>query len=175
MFQNNVEYTPLTCLFTVREESGLWGARNVDKKDLGSPEIGFNTDGSSQYEIITSAVGAERWSVEIIGKGSHAGVAPDKGISSSIVASIALSKTYEDGWFGLVEKNGLKGTSNIGYYGDQDGNCAGSSTNQVTDYVKINGESRSMDQDFISEITQRDPEKIKKKLIKVKEVLEKIK
>ena len=108
LFQNNVEYTPLTCLFTVREESGLWGARNVDKKDLGSPEIGFNTDGSSPYEIITSAVGAERWSVEIIGKGSHAGVAPNKGISSSIVASIALSKTYEDGWFGLVEKNGLK-------------------------------------------------------------------
>ena len=29
--------------------------------------------------------------------------------------------------------------------------------------------------DFISEITQRDPEKIKKQLIKVKEVLEKIK
>ena len=155
LFQNNVEYTPLTCLFTVREESGLWGARNVDKKDLGSPEIGFNTDGSSPYEIITSAVGAERWSVEIIGKGSHAGVSPNKGISSSIVASIALSKTYEDGWFGLVEKNGLKGTSNIGYYGDHDGNCAGSSTNQVTDYVKINGESRSMDQDFISEITNQ--------------------
>ena len=84
LFQNNVEYTPLTCLFTVREESGLWGARNVDKKDLGSPEIGFNTDGSSPYEIITSAVGAERWSVEIIGKGSHAGVAPNKGISSSL-------------------------------------------------------------------------------------------
>ena len=51
LFQNNVEYTPLTCLFTVREESGLWGARNVDKKDLGSPEIGFNTDGSSPYEL----------------------------------------------------------------------------------------------------------------------------
>ena len=31
------------------------------------------------------------------------------------------------------------------------------------------------EKDFISEITQRDPEKIKKKLIKVKEVLEKIK
>ena len=55
----------------------------------------------------------------------------------------------------ISRKNGLKGTSNIGYYGDQDGNCAGSSTNQVTDYVKINGESRSMDQDFISEITNQ--------------------
>ena len=55
---------------------------------------------------------------------------PNKGISSSIVASIALSKTYEDGWFDY-RKNGLKGTSNIGYYGDQDGNCAGSSTNQL--------------------------------------------
>ena len=155
IFNNKVDYNPMTILFTVREESGLWGARSVSIEDLAYPAIGFNTDGSSPYNIITSAVGAERWSVEIIGKGSHAGVAPEKGISSTIVASMALSNIFKEGWFGKINKDGNKGTSNIGYYGDFDGKCAGSSTNQVTDYVKINGESRSMDQSFISEITQQ--------------------
>jgi len=155
IFRNEIDYYPMTILFTVREESGLWGARNISIEDLGYPKMGFNTDGSSPYQIMTSAVGAERWSVEIYGKGSHAGVAPEKGISSTIIASIALSNIYNEGWFGKINKNGKEGTSNIGYYGDQNGNCAGSSTNQVTDYVKINGESRSIHQDFISEITEQ--------------------
>jgi len=155
VFRNKLDYYPMTILFTVREESGLWGARNVSVEDLGYPTMGFNTDGSSPYHIMTSAVGAERWSVEIFGQGSHAGVAPEKGISSTMVASIALSNIFTEGWFGKINKHGKEGTSNIGYYGDQNGNCAGSSTNQVTDYVKINGESRSMDQSFTSEITQQ--------------------
>ena len=155
IFRNEIDYYPMTILFTVREESGLWGARNISIEDLGHPKMGFNTDGSSPYQIMTSAVGAERWAVEIYGKGSHAGLAPEKGISSTMIASIALSNIYNEGWFGKINKNGKEGTSNIGYYGDQNGNCAGSSTNQVTDYVKINGESRSMHQDFISEITQQ--------------------
>ena len=155
IFRNKLDYYPMTILFTVREESGLWGARNVSIEDLGYPTMGFNTDGSSPYQAMTSAVGAERWSVEIFGQGSHAGVAPEKGISSTMVASIALSKIFKEGWFGKINKNGKEGTSNIGYYGDQNGNCAGSSTNQVTDYVKINGESRSMDQVFTSEITHQ--------------------
>jgi len=154
LFNNKVDYYPITVLFTVREESGLWGARNVSIEDLGFPSMGFNTDGASPYEIITSAVGAERWSVEISGKGSHAGVAPEKGISSTIVASLALANIYKEGWFGKIRKDGKEGTSNIGYYGDSNGNCAGSSTNQVTDFVKINGESRSKDEQFVTKITK---------------------
>ncbi len=154
LFVNKVDYPPLTILFTVREESGLWGARNVTKSDLGHPHFGFNCDGSTPYNIINSAVGAERWSVEIIGKGAHAGVEPQEGISSSIVASIALSNIYKKGWFGKITKKNKKGTSNIGYYGDKNGQCAGSSSNQVTSYVKINGESRSMDKNFVSQITK---------------------
>ena len=38
-------HPPLTLLFTVREESGLWGARHVDPADLGGVTMGFNFDG----------------------------------------------------------------------------------------------------------------------------------
>ena len=155
IFKNKIEHSPMTILFTVREESGLWGARTVNIKDLGSPKYGFNCDGASPYEIITAAVGADRWQVEILGKGSHAGVSPEDGISSTIVASIALSDIYRNGWFGKILKSGMSGTSNIGYYGDKVGNCGGSSTNQVTDYIKINGESRSHNNKFVSKITDQ--------------------
>jgi len=154
IFENNLSYSPMTVLFTVREESGLWGARFVEKEDLGNPVYGFNCDGPSPYEIIIGAVGAERWEVEIIGKGSHAGVSPEKGISSTMIASIALANVQKNEWFGKISKNKFSGTSNIGYYGNIDGSCAGgTSTNQVTDYVKIKGESRSKDERFVSIIT----------------------
>ena len=156
IFNENLLYKPITILFTVREESGLWGARFVDNKDLGNPIFGFNSDGSSPYEIITGAVGAERWEVEIFGKGSHAGVAPENGISSTMIASLALANIEKEGWFGKVSRDGFTGTSNIGYYGNKDGQCAGgTSTNQVTDYVKIKGESRSKDEKFVSTITDK--------------------
>ena len=153
IFENNLSYCPMTVLFTVREESGLWGARFVKKADLGNPVYGFNCDGPSPYEIIIGAVGAERWEVEIIGKGSHAGVSPEKGISSTMVASIALATVQKKGWFGKILKNGFSGTSNIGYYGNINGSCAGGTANQVTDYVKIKGECRSKDEEFASIIT----------------------
>ena len=90
IFENNLSYSPMTVLFTVREESGLWGARFVEKEDLGNPVYGFNCDGPSPYEIIIGAVGAERWEVEIIGKGSNEGVSNEKRISSTMIASIDL-------------------------------------------------------------------------------------
>ena len=65
----------LTLLFTVREESGLFGARHVDPADLGRPVMGFNFDGRSASEVTIGAVGAERWEVDILGKAAHAGVA----------------------------------------------------------------------------------------------------
>src|SRR6516162_755775 len=37
LLRQRIPHTPLTLLFTVREESGLWGARYVAKADLGDP------------------------------------------------------------------------------------------------------------------------------------------
>ena len=170
IYKKKIDHGPITVLFTVREESGLWGARTVDVNDLGKPAFGFNCDGSSPYELITAAVGAERWQVEILGKGSHAGVSPEEGISSTMVAAIALSEIHKNGWFGKIVKNGNHGTSNIGYYGDKEGNCAGSSTNQVTDYVKINGESRSADKKFVSKISNEYKESFVRASAKVLDI-----
>jgi tripeptide aminopeptidase len=152
--QRKLAHPPLTVLFTVREESGLWGARFVDPAGLGKPVECFNVDGRSASEITVGAVGADRWEVEILGRAAHAGVHPEQGISATVVASLALAEVFRTGWFGKVKRDGKEGTSNVGPFGGHDGKCAGLATNIVTDYVFIRGESRSHDAHFIRAITR---------------------
>jgi tripeptide aminopeptidase len=153
LLDRRLPHGPLTALFTVREESGLWGARFVDKAELGDPVMGFNVDGSSPRSITLGAVGAERWRAEITGKASHAGVYPDHGISATVVAALALADIYKNGWFGKIKKAGQEGTSNIGSIGDADGKSAGVATNVVTDFALVHGEARSHDAKFVRMIT----------------------
>jgi tripeptide aminopeptidase len=154
LLHHKLPHPPLTLLFTVREESGLFGARYLDPADLGGPVMGFNVDGRSASELCVGAVGAERWEVEIVGKASHAGVHPEKGISATMVAALALAEVKAGGWFGKVTKGKRTGSSNVGSFGGHGGRSAGEATNVVTDYVHIKGEARSHDQRFFKEITK---------------------
>jgi tripeptide aminopeptidase len=154
LMERQLPHPTLTLLFTVREESGLWGARYVDPSDLGNPVEGFNVDGGIAAEITVGAVGAERWEVEIEGRAAHAGVHPERGVSATLVASLALADVHRNGWFGKVVRNGLEGTSNVGSFGGRDDQCAGGPTNVVTDFVKIRGESRSHNVRFATTISR---------------------
>jgi tripeptide aminopeptidase len=147
-------HPPLTLLFTVREESGLWGARHVNPADLGKPTMGFNVDGRSPAEITVGAVGAERWEAEITGRASHAGVHPEQGISATLVAALALAEVHAGGWFGKIKQGGREGTSNVGSVAGRDGRSAGEATNVVTDYAHVRGEARSHDARFVKVITR---------------------
>jgi tripeptide aminopeptidase len=99
-------------------------------------------------------VGQQNWEVEIHGKASHAGVAPDQGISATLVAATALVEAQRGGWFGKVVKPDGTGTSNPGIFGGKDGKAAGDATNVVTDYVYIKGEARSADEKFAAAIVE---------------------
>ena len=90
--------------------------------------------------------------MEIKGKASHAGVAPEKGISATLVAAIALAEAHRGGWFGKVVKPDGNGTSNVGVFGGKEGKPAGDATNVVTDYVHIKGEARSHEAAFAAAI-----------------------
>ncbi len=152
LLKHKLPHPPITLLFTVREESGLHGARELDPAELGGATMCFNVDSKLASELIIGAVGQTNWDVEITGKASHAGVAPEKGISATLVASIALADAYRDGWFGKVVKGDRFGTSNAGVFGGKNGKAAGDATNVVTDYVHIKGEARSPDAAFAAEI-----------------------
>jgi tripeptide aminopeptidase len=152
ILKHNLPHPPITLLFTVREESGLHGARELKPAELGSAAICFNVDGKLASELITGAVGQENWEVEIKGKAAHAGVAPEKGISATLVAAIAIAEAHKAGWFGKVVKPDGKGTSNVGIFGGKDGKPAGDATNVVTDYAHIKGEARSPEAAFAARI-----------------------
>jgi tripeptide aminopeptidase len=151
--RQNLDHPPITLLFCVREESGLWGARFVETAELGSPVMAFNYDGRSASDVVIGAVGADRWEVEIFGRASHAGVAPERGISSTMILALALAQVKAGGWFGKVVKGKKQGTSNVGPVTGGDGRPAGDATNVVTDYVHVRGESRSHDAKFFPQIT----------------------
>ncbi len=156
--KQNLDHPPMTLLFCVREESGLYGARHVKTEELGSPVMCFNYDGGSASNVTIGAVGADRWHVEIFGRASHAGVAPERGISSTMILALALAEVKAKGWFGKVVKgkrqDRKEGTSNVGPVTGGEGRPAGDATNVVTDYVHVRGESRSHDSKFFKEITK---------------------
>ncbi len=153
LLKNKPTHPPLTLLFTVREESGLFGARHLDPQALGNVAMGFNFDGRSASDVIVGAVGADRWEVDIEGKAAHAGVAPERGVSATMIFALAMADVFAGGWFGKVSRDGKDGTSNVGSVGDGHGKSAGEATNVVTDSVHVRGESRSHDPKFFREIT----------------------
>lgn len=155
LLKHNLPHPPITLLFTVREESGLHGARELDPKDLGGATMCFNVDSKLPAELITGAVGQENWEATIKGKASHAGVAPEKGISATMVGAMALVEAHKAGWFGKVQTKDGRGTSNVGIFGGKEGKtAAGDATNVVTDFVYMKGEARSPESAFAAAITE---------------------
>ena len=154
LIKHKLPHPPITLLFTVREESGLHGARELNPADLGGAVMCINVDGMAASDLIIGAVGQENWEVEITGRASHAGVAPDKGISATMVGAIALAEAKGAGWFGKVVKPGGRGTSNVGIFGGKDDKPAGDATNVVTDYAFLKGEARSPEAAFATAIAE---------------------
>jgi tripeptide aminopeptidase len=154
LLKHKLPHPPLSLLFAVREESGIQGCRYLDPADLNGATMGFNVDSQLAASLITGAVGQEYWDVDVLGKAAHAGLAPENGISASLVAAVALTEARRAGWFGKVVKPEGNGTSNAGVFGGKDGKAAGEATNVVTDYVHIKGEARSVDLAFAHAITE---------------------
>lgn len=169
LLKHQLPHPPITLLFMVREESGIQGARYMDPADLKGAAMCFNFDSRLVAELITGAVGQENWEVEILGKAAHAGLAPEKGISSTMVAAMALVEARRAGWFGKVTRPEGKGTSNVGIFGGKNGKAAGEATNVVTDYTYVRGEARSPDSAFAAAIAAGYREAFKKAQGEVKD------
>jgi tripeptide aminopeptidase len=148
ILERGLDHPPLTFLFTVGEETGLWGARTVRLSDLGRPKQGFNIDGGDPARLTIGALGADRWEVEVLGRAAHAAAHPDHGVSAALIASMAVADVASRGYFGKIRVKGKRGVSNVGIL------RGGETTNQVTDHVYVKGESRSHDSRFVDRITE---------------------
>jgi tripeptide aminopeptidase len=142
LLKHKLPHPPLTFLWTVQEEVGLQGARNLRVGMLGRPQFGFNFDGGSPTKLTIGATGGYRMEIEILGTASHAGNAPEEGVSAIAIASLAISDLVKNGWHGKIVKGQSSGTSNVGVI------RGGAATNVVTDRVVIRAEARSHDPKF---------------------------
>jgi tripeptide aminopeptidase len=137
ILMHKLAHPPLTFLWTIQEEIGLYGARHVEAKLLGGPKLAFNWDGGPAEKITMGATGGYRMDIEVTGLASHAGTAPEKGVSAIAIAALAIADLQRGGWHGLVTRGKLRGTSNVGVIE------GGDATNVVTQHVHLRAEARS--------------------------------
>ncbi len=148
LVRKQIEHPPLTFLWTVQEEIGLHGARNLKASMLGKPKLAFNWDGGPPSKMTIGATGGYRMQIDVFGLASHAGNAPDRGVSAISIASVAIADLQNNGWHGLISKGKQSGTSNIGVI------QGGAATNVVTDHVMLKVEARSHDPPFRNRIVR---------------------
>jgi len=128
--EQNIPHGDIQVIFSVAEEGGLNGSKNLDRTLLHA-DLGFVLDsGGKPGKIILEAPGQDRINVTIKGKASHAGVAPEDGISSIVAAAKAIVSLKT----GRIDE---ETTSNIGTI------QGGLATNIVADRVEITCEARS--------------------------------
>ena len=133
VIENKIPCGDIEVVFTVCEEIGLLGAKNLDISQLKA-EMGFILDsGGDPGEIITTAPFHNAIKFTFYGKTAHSGVNPEKGINAIQVAGIALSRMK----LGRIDE---ETTTNIGII------SGGKATNIVPDEVILKGEARSRDE-----------------------------
>lgn len=144
--RRKLPHPPLTFVWPVQEEVGLLGARFVDIKKLGDPELCFNWDGGAADVATVGATGGVELNIRIAGLASHAGARPERGISAIGIAGTAIADLVSGGWHGLIVKGSRAGTSNIGMVN------GGDATNVVAPELKLRAEVRSHDPQFRKQI-----------------------
>lgn len=147
---------PLTFCWFVQEEIGLQGARAVTLSKLGRPQLAFNWDGGSPAKLTIGATGGIRMEIEVHGLASHAGGAPERGVSAVAIAALAVADLHRSGWHGDIRSpDGLRGTSNVGVI------QGGAATNVVADHVRLRAEARSHNRKFRDKIAKQIAQRFK--------------
>jgi tripeptide aminopeptidase len=127
-----VPHGDVEIVLTVAEEVGLKGSRWLDTSRLRS-KLGYVLDcGGPLGVLVNQAPTQKSVLVTIRGLSSHAGMAPEKGISAIRVGAVALASLREGRLSPLS-------TSNFGVI------KGGKATNIVCDLLEIVGEARSHD------------------------------
>ncbi len=139
--EEGYEYAPIQVLFTISEEIGLLGAKNLDYS-LIKAKVGFALDCNGVGSIVTHAPSLNVFEITITGKEAHSGGSPEKGINAIQVAGEAISKLK----LGRID---FETTANIGNI------KGGLAHNIVPKECFISGEVRSHDEVKLEKVTNK--------------------
>lgn len=138
--ENNISHSDIQVVFSIWEENGLLGAKNLDYSKINADYIYvFDMDGSPG-RIITKAPAQDKITVKIIGKAAHAGLNPETGISALMVASHAIENMK-------LLRIDEETTANFGII------HGGTGTNSVMSELTMYGEARSLNEEKLDKQT----------------------
>ncbi len=129
--ENNIPHGDIEVAFTISEEGGMLGAKNLDYSWLISKFAFVLDSGGKIGNVIIQAPAQIKTLTTIKGKAAHAGVAPEKGISAIQVAARAIDNMK-------LLRIDEETTANVGKI------CGGSVPNIVCDKVELAMEARSL-------------------------------
>jgi tripeptide aminopeptidase len=127
----------LELVFTVAEEDGLRGAKELDLDALRAP-FGFVLDHASRIgDVITAAPTHKRLRADFEGSEAHAGIRPEAGRSAIAAAAAAIAQMK----LGRLDE---ATTANVGVI------AGGTASNVVPSHCRLEAEARSLDDERAS-------------------------
>jgi tripeptide aminopeptidase len=129
--EQSIPHAPIDAVFSICEEVGLLGAKHLDMSKVRA-KYGLVFDSDDPGFLFTKGPSADHFEIKIFGLESHAGVAPEQGISAIRIAAEAISAMK---LFRIDDET----TANIGVI------RGGEATNIITNLVTLKGEARSLD------------------------------
>jgi tripeptide aminopeptidase len=131
LHEQSIPHAPIDAVFSICEEVGLLGAKHLDMSKVRA-RFGLVFDSDDPGFLFTKGPSADHFEIKIYGLESHAGVAPEDGISAIRIAAEAISAMK---LFRIDDET----TANIGVI------RGGEATNIITNLVTLLGEARSLD------------------------------
>lgn len=131
LLEQNIPHAPIDAVFSICEEVGLLGAKHVDMSKVRA-KYGIVFDSDDPGFLFTKGPSANHFEFKIHGLESHAGVAPEQGISAIKIAAEGIAAMK----LGRIDE---ETTANIGAI------QGGEATNIITNLVTLKGEARSLD------------------------------
>jgi len=139
--EKKIPHRPVEVVFTVEEETGLTGSKNLNYGEVKA-SMGVALDGGGPFgAIVVAAPSHNMISAVIRGKAAHAGVAPEEGVNAIRVAAEAIARMP----LGRIDP---ETTANVGVI------RGGIATNIVPDRVELEAEARSRDERKLRQQTQ---------------------
>lgn len=139
--EDSLPHGDIYVVFTVAEEGGLWGAKNLDVSKINAKYAFVMDDGGKIGHVAVNAPAQNKINIIVTGKAAHAGMEPEKGISAIQIASAAISNMR----LGRIDE---ETTANIGII------SGGQATNIICDRVEIKAEARSRDMNKLQRQTE---------------------
>ncbi len=152
--EESIPHPDIYFIFSICEESGMHGAKNMDISLLPAKNVIVLDSGGSVGTLVVEAPAKAGITMTFTGKAAHAGIAPEDGISAIQIAAEAVSNMN----LLRIDKST---TANLGRIE------GGSVTNIVADNAVLTAEARSTKDKSLNDQLQHMEECCKKAVAKV--------